>query len=151
MFLVNFFIRRLVKILLNSVTSMFECLQMVPPTIILDFFGLIISTKVIFKSLRVLDDKWLAIYRSVSQAKCSAGACSKEFLSSIFWLIEVFFAIQVSVMAITSNWIFVDYSKIWSSSKFLFSEPGLTWSKVNFFFLGNFHLLQFINVIIFTT
>ena len=138
MFLINFFIRRLVKILLNSVTSIFECLQMVPPTIILDFFGLIFSTKVIFKSLRVLDDKWLAIYRSVPPAKYSVGACSKEFLSSIFWVIEVFFAIQGSVMAITLNWIFVDYSKIWSSSKLLFSEPELIWSKVEFSLLGIF-------------
>ena len=58
------------------------------PTIILDFLGLIISIKVdsnsnflqIFKSLRILYDKRLAIYRSVPPAEDSVGVCSKEWL-----------------------------------------------------------------------
>ena len=56
------------------------------PTIILDFFGVIISAKLdsnlnflwIFKALRVLYDKWLAIYTSVPPAEDSVRVCSKE-------------------------------------------------------------------------
>ena len=46
-----------------------------------------------------------------------------------YFELHVFYVIWVSVMTITSNWIFVDCSKFWSSSEFLLSEQKLIWKK----------------------
>ena len=47
----------------------------------------------------------------------------------MFWVTETFLGILVSVMAITSKLIFVDCSRFWSSSKFLFNEQEFMWNR----------------------
>ena len=76
----------------------------------------------IFKSLRILSDKWLTIYRSVPRVEDSAGVCSKSS-----WVTETFLGIRASVMAIISKLIVADCSRFWSSSKILFDEQELRW------------------------
>ena len=52
----------------------------------------------------------------------------------------MFFVIWVSFMATKSNRIFVNCSKFWSSSKFVFSKQELIWKKdVDFSLLGIFN------------
>ena len=73
--------------------------------------------------MRILYDKGLAIYRSV--VVCS----KKKLFNTIFWVTETFLVILVSVMAITSKLMFVDCSRFWGSSKFLFNEQELMWNR----------------------
>ena len=77
--------------------------------------------------MRILYDKGLAIYRSVPPAEDSVRVCSKEWLfNTIVWVTEIFVGILLSVMAITSKLIFVDRSRLWISSEFVFNEQELT-------------------------
>ena len=108
------------------------------PTIKFDFFGFVILVKVdsnsfflyMFKSWQDLYERWLAIYKRVTPAEDSVGVNSIEyFLMFRLFVMETFFAILISVIAILSKLLFVKLRRCWRSWKFLLKEHAFIWNK----------------------